>query len=424
MGEVWQCAGQSNMDTRMSYYANLADTIAKATIPLMRYYTLRQSSAPVQNNVWEVITPSTAGQLSATGFFFGREIQKTTGVAVGLVVTAVGGTFVEQWLDPVTLAANPAIVDTFKGQMWNAWVSQVVGYGIRGTVWIQGEQNCNTTGAPPYGARFKLLINGWRAAWGQGNFPFYFGQLSNIHTLQTDPNNTSTVATVREGQRLALSLPATAMSVHIDIGSANNWHFPNKPEAGRRLSLLAKANTYGQNTLVYSGPLYQSATINGNKVKLLFDTHGSNLVAMGGGALTGFAIANATGSWVFGTATISGDTVIVTSASVATPTRVRYAWADNPVFNLYNTAGLPASPFTTESPNIPVGIVAEHGKVHVQAATMATSGSVAPYPVDPLGRQSPLAGNRAKQILFTKNKNTGIVLLRTQTVKQMVPGCR
>jgi sialate O-acetylesterase len=416
VGDVWQCAGQSNMDTRLSYYPNLADSIANANVPLLRYNTLRQpGQTTAGSNSWLVVSPSTAGKLSAAGYFFGKEIQKTTGVAVGLVVSAVGGTFVEQWLDPVTLAANPAIVDTFKGQMWNAWVAYAVGYGIKGTIWIQGEQNSTSAMSPTYSARFKLLINGWRTAWGQGNFPFYYGQLSNTHALQTDPNNISNVAVVREGQRLGLSLPNTAMSVNIGLGEDSTWHFHNKPEAGRRLALLAKAQTYGQTTLVYSGPMYQSMTISGNQVKLLFNTFGSTMVAQGGTALTGFAIAGATGNWIFGNAIIKGDTIIVSSTSVAAPTKVRYAWADNPVFNLYNAAGLPASPFSTESPAV-VSIL-DRGFVYVKhsiGGTILTNGIC----VNSLGRQTILQKTTGAQIIWNNLNSKGTVILKNSEYVQ------
>jgi len=369
VGEVWQVAGQSNMDTRLSFYANLADSIKTANYALLRYNTLRQpGQTSTGSNPWLVVSPSTAPDLSAVGYFFGREIQKTTGVAVGLIVTAVGGTTLASWQDPATLAANPNINDSDKGAMWNTWVAPVAGYGVRGTIWIQGEQDCNSASSPTYGERFKLLIKGWRAAWGQGDFPFYFMSLSSIHSAQTDPNNVSPVAVVREGQRMALAVPKTEMGVTIDLGEVNNWHYANKPETGRRFALIAKVNDYGQSSLVYSGPMYQSKTINGNQIKLLFNTYGSGMVAKGGGALTGFAIAGATGNWVWATATIKGDTVIAYSASVTAPTRVRYAWADNPIFNLFNTEGLPAAPFSTESPAIPVAIsqrspgIAERGQ--------------------------------------------------------------
>lgn len=349
VGEVWQAAGQSNVDTRLNFYSGLADEISKANHPLLRYYTLRQ---PGQTTTWEVVSPQTAGPLSALAYFFGKEIQEKTGMAVGLVVTAVGGTKISSWLDPATLSAHPEVKDSDRGSMWNSWVAPVAGYGLRGTIWFQGEQNANGTDAPSYGERFNWLIHGWRAAWGQGDFPFFFGQLSNIHDPQTDPNNNSPVATVREGQRLALALPGTAMSVNMDIGVANDWHFPNKPEAGHRLALAARAKIYGETGLVHSGPFYASKSISGDKVTLSFDHVGSGLVARSAEPLKGFAIAGAAGNWVWADATISGNTVVVSSPSVPSPTRVRYAWGDNPVFSLYNMEGLPATPFTTESPDV------------------------------------------------------------------------
>jgi sialate O-acetylesterase len=349
VGEVWQAAGQSNVDTRLNFYSSLADEISQANHPLLRYYTLRQ---PGQTTTWEVVSPKTAGPLSALAYFFGKEIQEKTGVAVGLVVTAVGGTKISSWLDPATLSAHPEVKDSDRGSMWNSWVAPVVGYGLRGTIWVQGEQNANGTDAPSYGERFKWLIHGWRAAWGQGDFPFFFGQLSNIHDAQTDPNNNSPVAAVREGQRQALALPGTAMSVNMDIGIANDWHFPNKPEAGHRLALPARAKVYGETGLVHSGPFYASKSIAGDKVTLSFDHVGSGLVARSAEPLKGFAIAGASGSWVWADAIISGNTVVVSSPSVPLPTRVRYAWGDNPVFSLYNREGLPATPFTTESPDV------------------------------------------------------------------------
>jgi sialate O-acetylesterase len=383
VGEVWQVAGQSNMDTRLSFYPNLADSIRNANLPLMRFYTLRQ---PGETTTWLVVSPTTAGKLSAAGYFFGKQIQKTTGLAVGLVVTAVGGTTVESWLDPATLSANPSINTGDKGDMWNQWVAPVVGYGIRGTVWIQGEQNCTAGLSPTYGERFKMIIKGWRAAWGQGDFPFYFGQLSSTSGTP-GPNDVSYVAVVREGQRQALSLPNTAMSVHMDIG-VGDWHFPNKPEAGRRLSLPAQALLYGKTDLVYSGPQYQSMTVSGNKARLVFTHTGTGLMAKG--SLDGFAIAGATGTWVWGDATISGDTVIVSSAAVSNPTRVRYAWSNKPTVTLYNKEGLPASPFTTEVP-APTSLV--KGVDAVRHRVVSAAGRV--RRTDALGRRQGKARMRS-----------------------------
>lgn len=386
VGEVWQCAGQSNMDTRMSFYPRYADTIKSANLPQMRFYTLRQ---PGETTRWEVCSPATVAKLSALGFFFGREILKTQGVAVGLVVTAVGGTFISEWLDPASIAADSVLSrnnDASNGDMYRQWVAPVVGYGLRGTVWIQGEQD-RSNGLPAYYAgRFQGLIKGWRKVWGQGDFPFYYVQLANYGTKQTVPTEEASPAQIREAQRLALQLPNTAMTVAIDIGDANDLHFTDKRSAGVRLSLPAQALDYGKSGLVYSGPLYRSLEIRGNRAHLIFTHTGAGMAARGG-ALQGFALAGTGGSWVWAdTALIRGDTVILASAKMAAPAKVRYAWGANPLGNLYNAEGLPASPFRTDGAQIPVS-----------TRRMAARGTAAIEPVappgkglrrDPLGRAS------------------------------------
>lgn len=386
VGEVWQCAGQSNMDTRMSFYPGLADTIKAANLPQMRFYTLRQ---PGETTRWEVCSPATVGKLSALGFFFGREIQKTQGVAVGLVVTAVGGTFISEWLDPASLAADAVLSsngDATNGDMYRQWVAPVVGYGIRGTAWIQGEQD-RSNGLPAYYAgRFQALIKGWRKVWGQGDFPFYYLQLANYGTKQTSPTEEASSAEIREAQRLALQLPNTAMAVAIDIGSATDLHFPDKPTAGRRLSLPAQALDYGKPGLEYSGPLFRSMEIRAGKAYLVFTHTGTGMVGKGG-ALQGFAVAGSTGAWVWADeASIHGDTVIVSSAKLTAPAKVRYAWGGNPIGNLYNAEGLPASPFRTDGPQIPVS--ARRMSEREAIAPKLVSPPVAGGLRDPLGRAS------------------------------------
>ncbi|MBN1309742.1 MAG: hypothetical protein JXA18_17610 [Chitinispirillaceae bacterium] len=410
IGEVWQVAGQSNMDTRLSFYSNLADTIKNANLPLMRYFTLRQpGQTSGGQNPWIVVSPATAADLSAMGYFFGKEILKTTEGAVGLVVTAVGGTTITQWMDPATLKANPDIKNSDKGGMWDLWVAPAVGYGIKGTIWIQGEQNCNATDAPSYGERFKILIKGWRAAWGQGDFPFYFGQLSSTSGT-AGPNDVSYVADIREGQRLALSLPNTAMSVNCDIGKGD-WHYPDKPESGRRLSLPAKALLYGESDLVYSGPLYCKKIIDGSGIKLLFTNTGGGLVAKSG-TLTGFAVAAASGSFTWGTATISGDTVIVSSPSVASPARVRYGWSNVPAASLFNKEGLPASPFTTESPDMLPVSVGERQTAAPPVLMARCPEREYLYPVNALGRRMAMNGFNASQMIWYRSGARGIIQIK------------
>jgi sialate O-acetylesterase len=364
IGEVWQCAGQSNMDTRLSFYPGYADTIKVANHPQLRFYTIRQ---PGETTRWEVVSPSNAGKLSAMGFFFGREIQKTQNVAVGLVVTAVGGTFLSQWMDPQAIASDPVLSnngDATNGDMYQTWVKPVEGYTQRGVVWIQGEQDRKAALAPLYRDRFQRLIQGWRKIWDQGDFPFYFVQLANYGTASNDPTEESTTSVIREGQRLALTLPHTAMVVAIDIGAADDLHFPNKREAGLRLALPAQALIYGKSDLVFSGPLYRNKTAAGSKIHLHFSHVGSGLMAKGGDVLKGFAIASASGVFVEADAVIHGDTVTVSHAQVSQPTRVRYAYNSNPTCNLYNKEGLPASPFQTEGVQLPTFLIQPKQKSH------------------------------------------------------------
>ncbi|MBN2269761.1 MAG: hypothetical protein JXN61_04050, partial [Sedimentisphaerales bacterium] len=182
--------------------------------------------------------------------------------------------------------------------------------------------------------------------WGQGDFPFLFVQLANFMEVKNEPTD-SGWAELREAQLRTLSVLNTGMAVIIDIGDAKDIHPKNKQDVGKRLALWALANTYGMK-MEYSGPLYKSMKVEGNKVILGFDHVGGGLVAQGDGPLKGFAIAGEDEKFVWADAKIEGGSVVVSSEQVGAPVAVRYAWADNPVCNLYNKEGLPASPFRTD----------------------------------------------------------------------------
>ena len=350
IGEVWNCAGQSNMDTRLSYYTGLADTILAANNPLLRYIDVRYTLMG-SNIGWHAITPSTAGGCSATAYFFGKQLQKKLGCAVGLLVTAVGGTYIESWFDPVTLAENPKMVlpsgFTTPGDMYSSYIAPVLTYGIKGTVCMHGEQNAgDSITAPLYGERFKKLITGWRRAWGQGDFPFYYGQIT-MYNTKAAPDTLSPIVQVREGQRSALVLPNTGMSVNLDL-SAGGWHFPNKSEAGRRLALLALAKDYGQSTLEYSGPVYEKIGVQGAKVKIQFSHTGLGLTTTDTNSPTGYLIAGADNVWYSTTTTaIVDSTIVISSTNVTTPVKIAYVLGKTSC-NLSNKNGLPASPFRSD----------------------------------------------------------------------------
>lgn len=229
--------------------------------------------------------------------------------------------------------------------LYNAMIAALIPYAIRGAIWYQGEANAGR--AYQYRTLFPTMIKDWRANWDQGDFPFLFVQLANFRAVQSEPVENDW-AELREAQLMTLSLANTGMAVTIDIGEADNIHPKNKQDVGKRLALNARHLVYGED-IPYSGPIYRSMAIEGNKIHLSFDHVNAGLMTKGGDKLTGFAIAGADRKFVWADAQIDGETVVVSSPNVPEPMAVRYAWASNPVCNLYNKAGLPASPFRTDS---------------------------------------------------------------------------
>jgi sialate O-acetylesterase len=209
-------------------------------------------------------------------------------------------------------------------------------------IWYQGEANAER--AVQYRTLFPTLIRDWRAQFGLGDFPFYFVQLANYMARAAEPGP-SDWAMLREAQLMTLRLPNTGMAVTIDIGEADDIHPTDKQDVGLRLALWALAKTYDR-PVVFSGPLYRSHKVHGHEISIAFD-HADGLMARGGPPV-GFAIAGADHKLVWADARIEGEHVIVSSPKVAAPVAVRYGWADNPEVNLYNGAGLPASPFRTD----------------------------------------------------------------------------
>lgn len=228
--------------------------------------------------------------------------------------------------------------------LYDAMINPFIQYAVKGAIWYQGESNANR--AQQYGEIFPALIKDWRRDWNNPKMPFYFVQLANFMPSRTQPEP-SAWAELRNVQTATLALPYTGMAVAIDVGEALDIHPRNKQEVGRRLALIALAKDYGQSG-VYSGPMYSSYKVNGEAINLKFK-YAEGLNAKNGDKLTGFAIAGDDQKFYWADAVINGNTVTVSSPNVKNPVAVRYAWADNPVCNLYNSAGLPASPFRTDS---------------------------------------------------------------------------
>jgi sialate O-acetylesterase len=229
--------------------------------------------------------------------------------------------------------------------LYNAMIAPLTHYAIRGAAWYQGEANA---GAPErYRYLLALLIQDWRKVWGQGDFPFLVVQLPGYMPAQTQPVEEGSWAGIREAELTALCLPKTAVLTTIDVGDAVDIHPPDKAPVGARLAKAALHITY-RRKCAYSGPLYKSMTVAGDKGIIHFDHVEGGLVAKGG-ALKSFAIAGADRKFVWAQAEIQGDTVVVWADDVKQPAAVRYGWANNPPCNLFNTADLPASPFRTDN---------------------------------------------------------------------------
>jgi len=343
VGEVWVCSGQSNMESPVGYAANAAAEIAAATYPSLRLFTVEKRAAdePLDSTSgqWVECRPKTVAGFSAVAYFFGRDLVKARGAPVGLIVSTWGGTSIEAWMSRVTFQSAPGR----PASLYNGMIAPILPYRIRGVLWYQGESNVDRP--DEYLDLFSALISGWRADWGQGDFPFLFVQLANYLPGGVEPPD-SHWASLREVQRRTLAIPRTAMAVAIDLGEADNIHPKNKQDVGRRLALAARAVAYGE-PIEYSGPIVQSAVLEGGRVRLSFDHVGSGLVARGD-KLIGFAVAGDDGTFVWADARIDGDSVLVWSDAVPKPRAVRYAWADNPDASLYNREGLPASPFHVE----------------------------------------------------------------------------
>jgi sialate O-acetylesterase len=302
-------------------------------------------------------------------------------------------------LDPAVLSTYPKLPPDIApfdaaGHLFNAMINPLIPYAIAGAIWYQGESNADVApwvlGAhagnpwysgehpdpsPLYRKLLPALINDWRSEWKRrggtsGDFPFYICQLANYKKKQLQPSESSW-AEVRESQRVTLgTVPAAGMAVLIDIGQEKDIHPTDKEDVGARLARWALADTYAHK-MEESGPLYQSMKVEGNKVRLTFSHLGGGLVArqlpetyqpasykpdtlplvkpMPESPLQGFEVAGPDGKFVWADAAIEGSTVVVSAPSVRQPAAVRYAWADNPTCNLYNSEKLPASPFRTDN---------------------------------------------------------------------------
>ncbi len=385
VGDVWIGSGQSNMQWTVRQSDNADEEMASADFPQIRLFSVPRKTSPVPvedvDGRWVICSPESVREFSAVLYFFGRQMHQDLKVPVGLIHASWGGTPMASWLSGPSLVANPRLEPflTFWQntilrypinlsrheqalKLWqangsqgprpapplgpghaheptvlfNAMIAPLVKYTIKGALWYQGETEAGRAQGHIYGDALMTLVQDWRRAFGQGDFPMYWVQLANYGNAVKNGH----WMRVQEGQVKATALRNTGVAIINDIGNPTSIHPTNKQDVGRRLALLAQNKG--------ASPLYRQFTREGDAIRIWFNNTGKALKVRGSGPLTGFQIAGGDGKYVAAAARIEGATVVVSSSEVPNPQSVRYAWDYNPDANLINEGGLPASVFRTD----------------------------------------------------------------------------
>lgn len=427
-GEVWLCTGQSNMDFALEKFVRdsrepqyqplveyIRNEVATAEDDWLRHIEVPQTTSLFDKKLnfqgsWRSVNPNEIGKITATGYFFAKELRKKLNVPVGLLECSWGGTRIQPWISEATYfedenmkayfeASRKESLETIKimdakdyvdkayekklakwkannkkgrkpkapkhptedmqlpATLHNGMLSSIIPYAIKGAIWYQGESNAVFM-PDEYEAYFTAMIKSWRAEWNQGDFPFYWVQLAACQRANEEADNGWAV--VNDKLRRTLKLENTGMAVLNDIGEAKDIHPHNKMDAGKRLALWALKKDYNIEVPAVSGPLYKTMKIEENKIEVAFTEIGSGLMVGRKNLLEDaievdeplnwFEVKGNKGVWEQAEAKIISDnTIEVWSEKVSNPTHVRYAWTGNPEgVNFYNKEGLPAASFTTE----------------------------------------------------------------------------
>lgn len=405
VGEVWFCSGQSNMQWTLEQSAGGLEAIAAANYPDIRLFNVSREVAfkrtPGALAAWLPCTPEAVRSFSGIGFFFGLELYRSLHIPVGLINSSYGGSQAEAWTPVEYLAANPALrpcierekiweaerpavqaaydrdVAAWKiaaeaakaagtrppaapkvpdalrdyriaASIFNNMVAPIIPYAIRGALWYQGESNEER--AEQYEILLPTMIEAWRARWNQGDFPFAIVQLPNFRTASPHPVDEAW-SHIRDAQRkTSRQIPHTGLIVTIDVGEAADIHPTNKRTVGKRIWQWAMASVYKQ-PIPASGPVFDTITIQENKIVVSFREVGQGLRTIDSQGLRTFAIAGADKQFVWAQARIvAPDKIEVWADGVTDPVAVRYAFNNNPDSpNLSNESGIPAGPFRSDS---------------------------------------------------------------------------
>ena len=409
IGDVWHCTGPSNIFWPVKKCDNAKQEIAAATFPEIRFFMVKRQTADEPQadcqGKWAVCSPKTVGEVSGIGYFFARRIHKDVDVPVGMLQTFWGGSRIEAWTSRQALESTPAlkpILDWWENSikafdpdqaqadykrkrkrwkhlatqakadgkkppakprkpedprssrhrpasLYNGMIAPLIPFGIRGVISYQGLGNL--VWADYNRVLLSTLIRDWRSRWKQGPFPFGMVQPAPYPCDRRAKQHDDASAVQREAQLLMLDeLENTGVAPAMDIGDLEELHFTNKQDPGRRIAQWALATVYGR-PVPYAGPVYQSMTVENDKIRIRFNHTGKGLSTRDGASPTHFTIAGVDKTFHRAEAVIDGHTVIVHAKQVAHPTVVRFAWSDTAIPNLVNSHGLPASLFRTDVPS-------------------------------------------------------------------------
>lgn len=386
VGEVWLASGQSNMEKPIGRQPgqrpvfNAEQELAAANYTGIRIFQVQKNlaAAPLADlaafHGWQESSSNALDSISfsAAAYFFARNLHTNLNVPIGLIESSWGGTRIEPWTPPAGFESvrsqakfareriNPdRPSNTRPTAIYNAMISPLAGFALRGVIWYQGESNLMGTNADNdyrgYPDKMRALVGGWRRVWGEGDFPFYFVQIAPFKYWGGRVRRVASPEMLPEfwtlQSRAARQIRNTGVVVTTDLtDNLNDIHPRNKQDVGLRLALLARHNTYGQKDVVCQGPEFRKMKIKDDEAVLTFDHADGGLASRDGQPLTWFTIAGADGKFVIADAKIAENTVVVSAAGIDRPRAVRFAWDETAEPNLCNRAGLPAEPFRTDKP--------------------------------------------------------------------------
>jgi sialate O-acetylesterase len=400
VGEVWICSGQSNMEWPLSRADNGREEIKNADYPEIRLCNIptviKGTPSDKIKCKWDICKGWNAGRFSAVGYFFGRGLYKELKIPIGLIGTNLSGSRIEPWTPPVGFASKPELKDIseqikkadenylenlkqtistisekqkwlenaekeakkgkrlpelpewpvhqlstnkqFPTALYNCMIHPIVPYAIRGAIWYQGESNMND--GEKYITKMEALVGGWRKIWSEGDFPFYYVQISPYSRNSGHP-------VFWEAQNKAWKIISNSgMVVITDLGK--NLHPTNKQDVGKRLAIMALAKTYKKDIPVYQGPQYKGMKVEGKQICLEFDNAPNGLASRNGKPLIWFEIAGKDGKFLPATAKIDGSKVLLSNEKITKPTQARFAWSGDAEPNFMNKEGFSCSAFRTQ----------------------------------------------------------------------------